>query len=190
MAGLEELVRPFQTPDVAPPRRAAASGRLAAWGGTQAIALSGVPMASDTLALTFTSTALAGSPVTVEITLDTGDDLADAAAELIAAVNGAAALIDAGVTASAVEGQPWQLTIGQKPALNPQATVTFEAIGATVMTLTGGNVTLTIGADGQAKSFHGSRSGSQTVYVIKYPTEVVDDSLAGEFDFDPFTLDG
>lgn len=179
MANFESIVRPFQTPVYTPPRRPQTSIGVTS-GGPQSITIGGTANPGDQLALTISSAAIAGSPVTVTFTLGGGDTLATAALGLVAAVNADANLLAAGITASIVPTQPLQITVSQPTSLNPQATFSSSTTGTTTMTLASGNVQIAAGRRGQVKTLNGSRSFSSTSYNKKWPKETtLADALAG-----------
>lgn len=85
----------------------------------------------NTPTLTFTSTAIVGSPVAVSYTVKGTDTLTLVAAGLAAAINNNAALSAAGIFASNALGV---LSIYQPTALSPQATVGTSNPGTLVLT--------------------------------------------------------
>jgi hypothetical protein len=97
--------------------------------------------AADTIELTFTSTAITGSPVNINYTVPASPSPTPttAAAALVALINANAALVAAGIFASNVAGV---ISIYQPTALSPQATVSRTVTGTGTCTLgTGAAVT-------------------------------------------------
>lgn len=171
MANFPRIVRSFQTPNIAPPRRISNSQGTAQAGGPQWITLAGTPSAADELAITFASTALAGSPITITITLGGGDTLATAAAALAAAITANTVLTAAGIIAAVVPSRPTELTLSQPPSLDPQATFTGLATGTTTMSILAGNITITAGRRGSVKTLNGGFEDTKNFYVKKWPKE-------------------
>jgi hypothetical protein len=178
MPSFERLVRPFTAPSVAPRRTAPA--RPAAGAGALRVSLGGTPSAGAQLALTVSSAALAGNPVTVGYTLDSDDTLATAALAMVAAINGNAALAAAGIVAAIVPTQPLNFTVTQPASLNPQATFSGSASGGVTMEIENKNVVIQAGRRGRLTVWNTSFSSEVTVYVIKYPKEVPQDDVPPE----------
>lgn len=98
--------------------------------------LTGTITNGDSFSVTFTSTALAGSPIHISVSLVTSDTLTTAAAKLATAINSNAVLAGANIFASAVGAV---CTIYQPTSLSPQATFTTTSGSSITSTLTTGS---------------------------------------------------
>lgn len=171
MSGFHSIIRPFETPSVAPPRRTATSQGSSS-GGPLQIVVGGTATAGAELAVTVTSTAIAGSPVTVTYALSGGDSLTTAVQNFVAAFNNTAALLAAGIVATIVSGRPLEITITQPASLDPQATFAASTTLTLTVQLSQGNIQLRFGERGTGKTMNGSYSLHNSVYVHKIPQEM------------------
>lgn len=98
---------------------------------------SATPAAADTIALAFTSTAIAGSPLTVTYTVPASPSptATNVAAGVAALINATAALVAVGIYATSAAGV---VSIYQPTALSPQATVARTVTGTGTFTLSTG----------------------------------------------------
>jgi hypothetical protein len=172
MTGLMEgAIRPFQSLDVAPPKRSQTSGNSYS-AGPVTVTVGGVATAGNQIAFTFASSAISGSPVTATYTLTGGDTLQTATLGIVNAINASAPLIAVGIVASGVSGSPLQFTINQPDALTPRAAITSSVTGTLTLSQTSGVVAISPGR-GQVrmKTLNGSYSLSVTRYNKKWPKE-------------------
>jgi hypothetical protein len=110
----------------------------AASSASETVTVGGTAHTGDHLNLTFTSSAIAGSPLTITYTLTGADTLNSAAAALAAAINANSVLAALGFDAIAVGAV---VSVYQPTALSPQATYTESVTGGgatTTLTLSTG----------------------------------------------------
>jgi hypothetical protein len=116
----------------------AATGTIAGAATSASItATSASPAAADTIAVTFTSSALTGSPITVNYTVPASPSPTptNVAAALVALINANTVLAAAGIFATSAIGV---VSIYQPTALSPQATVSRAVTGTGTLTLSAG----------------------------------------------------
>lgn len=115
----------------------AATGAIAgvATSAAELVTLTGTISNGDSYAVTFTQSALVGSPLTLTVNIVTADTLTTAAAKLVTAINGNTALAAIGVFASSVAGV---VSIYQPAALSPQVTFTRTSGSSITATLSTG----------------------------------------------------
>jgi len=97
--------------------------------------IGGTATNGDQVKMTFTSTALAGSPITISSTVSGGQTTAQIASGLATAINANATLTSAGIVATASGSF---IGIAQPDTLEPQATLSTSVTGAATETMTYG----------------------------------------------------
>lgn len=123
----------------------AASGNIAGATTSSSITATVVgPVAADTVQLTFTSSVIAGSPLTIPYTVPASPSptATTVAAALVALINASAPLIAVGIWASNLAGV---VSIFQPTALSPQATVARTVTGTVAVTLATAQASSTAG---------------------------------------------
>jgi len=120
----------------------AASGAIAGavTSAAETVTLSGTISNGDSYSVTFTQSALVGSPLTLTIPIITADTLSTAAAKLATAINASAALAAIGISATVAAAV---VSIYQPSALSPQCTFTRTSGSSITATLGTGATTTT-----------------------------------------------
>lgn len=172
---IEQSVRPFQTPDVSPPRLSPSSGGVTT--GPLQVIVGGSPTVGADITISVSHPLLPGGQVTVSYVLVNGDNLQNAAVGAVNAVNANASLLNIGVTATGVSGQPFEFEIDQPATLDPQATIAVSSTPGIMLSLSNGSVSLVVEKSAQVQTETGSMNASSTQYTHHYPKEVTLASL-------------
>lgn len=168
--GFEQHIRPFETPNVSPPRRSpTATG--ASPGPIQAI-VGGTPRPGDQIIVDISHALLPGGQVEVTYTVAGGDNLQNVATGIVNAINATSSLAPTQITATTVAGQPFQFEVDQPATLQPQATIVVSATGALSLQLSNGAVQIAVAKDNRIKTSGGSHNQSDTKYTHKWPKEM------------------
>jgi hypothetical protein len=172
MIPLEGIIRPFQSSDINLPRRSATSSGTAS-SGAVGVTIGGTASAGAQIQFIISQSSLVPNPVTVTYTLTAADSVQTAIMGIIAAINANSTLAAAGITATGVSGNLYQMVINQPATLNPQASMTGNVTASLTMMFNSGNVSLNIGRGKiSVKTLHGSDHTSITSYVHKFPKEM------------------
>ena len=119
---------------------------IATQGTQQTCTIGGTITAGDVVSLTFTSTGITGSPITVNYTVATGNTVGWVGKALQAAIWNNVNLVAAGVSARLVDSAPAQMQLFW-PITLPTVTVTSAVSGAATETVTLGSVVPGASAD-------------------------------------------
>ena len=107
----------------------------------EGVLIGGSATNGDTVKVIFTSTALAGSPITISSTVTTGQTTAQIASGLASAINANGTISGAGIVASAAGSF---VSVSQPDTLIPQASYTTQVTGSVTETMTIGSSVLSI----------------------------------------------
>lgn len=167
---IEQSVRPFQTPNIAPPRLSPSSGGVTT--GPLQVIVGGTPTVGAEITITVSHPILTGGERTVNYVLVDGDNLQNAAIGAVNAINNDGDLLSLGITATGVSGQPFEFEIDQSATLDPQATIAVSSTPGVTLSLSNGSVTIEVAKSSSVQTENGNVNASSTQYTHHYPKEV------------------